>query len=485
MSETLRNCLEYAYDKRPRFVAELKEFVRYPSVSAQPRHARDVRRCAAWLAKHLQRVGLEGVRVASTPRHPVVVADWKHATGRPTVLIYGHYDVQPADPVEEWETPPFEPVVRGDALYGRGSSDDKGQLFVHVKALESYLHTAGRLPVNVVCLFEGEEEIGSPNLPSFIDRHRDVVAADVGVVSDMRILAPDRPALTYSLRGALGLELEVAGPEADLHSGTFGGAIHNPAQALSEIIAQLHDGHGRVAIPGFYDRVRRWSEEERAFMQREYGEGDATLLQDARAKLGWGERRFSLYERTTIRPALVITGISSGYQGPGSKSIIPARAKAGINIRLVPDQDPYEIERLFRRYVEEITPPTVRAVVRTGLVANPAYIDRRHPVMRAAAAAYRHGFGVSPVRLRSGGTIPVVDMLQRNLSVPTALMGFALPDDRLHAPNEKFHLPTFYNGISTSLAFLEEIAARQGARPPGRRRRPTSTSRHQDHGAGP
>jgi acetylornithine deacetylase/succinyl-diaminopimelate desuccinylase-like protein len=439
-------------------VAELQDFVRIPSVSAQPRHAADVRRCAAWLAGHMRRVGLEHVRVVATPRHPLVCADWLHAPGRPTVLIYGHFDVQPADPLGEWHTPPFEPVVRGQELYGRGACDDKGQMFAHVKALESYLRTAGRLPVNVRCLFEGEEEIGSPNLKPWLARHRQALAADVAVLSDTRMLAPDRPALTYALRGNLGLELEVRGPRTDLHSGSFGGAVPNPLQALCEIVARLHEDDGRIAIPGFYDRVRRWGDAERDFMARR-GPSDAQIVRDAGVSRGWGEPGYSLYERTTIRPALTLNGLSGGYQGPGGKAVIPARALAKLSFRLVPDQDPEEVERLFRAQVVRLTPPTVTTEVRTLSRARPALVDRRHPALRAAAAAYRKGFGAAPVLLRSGGTIPVVNTFQEVLGLPTVLMGFALPDDRIHAPNEKFHLLNFFRGIATCVWFLSLIGA--------------------------
>jgi acetylornithine deacetylase/succinyl-diaminopimelate desuccinylase-like protein len=452
------NALAYARAHRPRFLAELKRFVRFPSVSAQSAHAGDVRACAAWLAEHLSRIGMHGARVIATPRHPIVYAEWKGAPGRPTVLIYGHYDVQPPDPLREWTAPPFAPTVRGRYLYGRGACDDKGQLFAHVKALESYLQTAGRLPVNVKCLFEGEEEIGSPHLKPFIARHRRALRADAAVMSDTRMLAPDQPALTYSLRGGLGLELEVTGPRRDLHSGTFGGAVHNPLQALCEIVAGLHGADGRIAIPGFHDRVRRPDERERAYMAT-VGPPDAKILADAGAGRGWGEPGWSLYERTTIRPALAVTGITGGYQGEGSKAVIPARATAKLNLRLVPDQDPREIEVLVRRHVARVTPPTVRSRVISQMRARPAEIDRRHPAVRAAAFAYRRGFRAAPVFLRSGGSIPVVNTFQEVLGIPTALMGFALPDDRIHAPDERFFLPNFERGIATCLAFLEEMAA--------------------------
>lgn len=453
--------LSYARANRPRFVAELKEFVRFPSISAQPKQAGAVKQCALWLADHLRRLKPDQLKVFATARHPIVYAAWRQAPGRPTVLIYGHYDVQPADPLNAWHTPPFQPVVRNNNLFGRGASDDKGQLFTHVKAIEAYVRTDRRLPVNVTCLFEGEEEIGSPNLKSFLENNRRRMACDVAVISDMRILGPNRPALTYALRGALNLEIEVTGPKQDLHSGTFGGAVHNPIQALCEIIARLHDRNGRIAIPGFYHRVRRWSDEERAFMKR-MGYPDARILKNACADRGWGERGFSLYERTTIRPALSVTGFTGGYQGPGNKSVIPTRARATFNFRLVPDQDPRELEQLFRRHLAQLAPPTIRASVRTQMSTHPVYIDRKHPMVGAAATAYRHGFGAAPAYVRSGGTIPVAYVLQKVFGVPVVLMGFALPDDRLHAPNEKFHLPTFFKGIATSIWFLHTVGTMRG-----------------------
>lgn len=455
-----RQPLAYAQANHARFLAELMDFIRFPTVSAEPRHAADLKRCAAWLASHLREIGLDRASVTPTHGHPMVYAEWMGAQGRPTLLIYGHYDVQPPDPLNEWTSPPFEPTVRGDDLYGRGASDDKGQMFAHLKAIESYLQTVGALPINVKCIFEGEEEIGSKNLTAFLSKNERALAADVAVMSDMPMLAPDRPALTYAMRGALSLELEIRGQKGDLHSGNFGGAVHNPLQALAEILASLHDRDGRVAIPGFYDSVEKITLSERNYLRRT-GPSDEEILHNAQASSGWGERGFSLYERTTIRPALTINGIVGGYQGPGVKAVIPSRALAKINFRLVPNQDPQEIDQLFRRHIARLTPPAVSTTVRTSFKAKPARINHRHASMRAAAAAYEKGFGRAPVLLRSGGTIPVVSVFEEMLSIPTVLMGFALPDDRLHGPNEKFHLPNFYNGIATSISFLAEVGARQ------------------------
>jgi acetylornithine deacetylase/succinyl-diaminopimelate desuccinylase-like protein len=454
--------LAYARNHRRRFVAELKEFIRIPSVSTVPRHAKDVARCARWLAAHLRRIGLDNIEVVSTRGHPIVYGESRRASGRPTLLIYGHYDVQPADPIGEWRSPPFEPTIRGENLFGRGACDDKGQMLAHVKAMEAYLRTGRDLPVNVKCIFEGEEEIGSGNLVPFITRNKDLLAADVVVMSDTTMLGPEQPALAYGMRGDLYLELEVSGPEHDLHSGNFGGAIHNPLQALCEIVAKLHDENGRIAIPGFYDRVQAQSRAEQKRMA-EFGAPDALVLEDANARWGWGERGYSLYERLTVRPALTLNGISGGYRGPGRKGVIPRRAVAKLSFRLVPHQNPREVDKLFRAQIARLTPRTVRTAVRTVAGARPALLDPDHPVIKAAAFAYRKGFGTAPALLRSGGTIPVVTSFREILGAPTVMMGFALPDDRMHAPNEKMHLPTFFNGIQTSIWFLAALGAPGGA----------------------
>ena len=454
------DALAYAQAHRARFVEELKTFIRFPTVSSQPKHAGDLQRCARWLAGHLRRIGLKRVRLIAGQRHPMVYGEWLHASGPRTLLIYGHYDVQPADPLNEWRTPPFVPVVRDDDLHGRGACDDKGQMFAHVKAIESWLRTVRKMPVNVKCLFEGEEEIGSPSLMPFVARNRRGLAADVVVMSDTQMLAPNRPAISYSERGSLSLELEVRGPSHDLHSGNFGGAVLNPLQALAEMIAKLHDAKGRVAIPGFYSHVRSWSDEERARMARS-GRSDREILRDAAVETGWGEPGYTLYERTTIRPALTVNGIGGGYQGPGGKGVIPARALAKLSFRLVPDQDPNEIDRLTRSYIAQITPPAVCSVVRTLSSSKPALVDPGHPALRAASFAYHKGFSARPVFIRSGGTIPAVSIFQEVLQAPTVLMGFALPNDRIHAPNEKFHLPNFFRGIATGIWFQQELGSRR------------------------
>ena len=453
--------LTYARAHHPKFVSELKEFLRFPSISSQPERAGDIRRCAQWLARHLRQIGLESVRIISTRGNPIVYASWEGAPGRPTLLIYGHYDVLPGEPLREWRTPPFAPTIMNNNLHGRGAADDKGQLFSHIKAIESFLKTSRTLPVNVKCIFEGEEEIGSPNLTSFVMRNKRALRASAAVISDTRMLGPDRPAISYAQRGGLRAEVEITGPPHELHSGAFGGAVHNPVLALCDIIAGLHDDQGRVTIPGFYEDVRAWSEEERAYMERS-GPSDKDVLRDAKVEHGWGEAGYSLYERTTIRPDVGVNGIQGGHTGPGVKGVIPNRALAKISFRLVPDQDPQKIARLFQQYIAKITPPTAHGRVRTMSPIYPALVNRWHPAVQAAALAYKKGFGTLPVFVRSGGSIPVVNTFQEILGIPAVLMGFGLPDDHIHSPNEKFHLPNFYKAIETSIWYLA-IASQFGS----------------------
>jgi acetylornithine deacetylase/succinyl-diaminopimelate desuccinylase-like protein len=449
--------IAYARRQRPRFVAELKEFVRFPTVSSQPRYSRDFQRCAKWLASHLTRIGLEQVRVVPTRYHPIVYAASRQAPGRPTILIYGHYDVQPVEPLDQWKNPPFVPIVKDGKLFGRGASDDKGQLFAHLKALESYLKTGQGLPVNVKCLFEGDEETGSSPLQSFVESNKSALRANAAVMSDTRMLGERQPAIGYAQRGTARFELEVTGPGHDLHSGNFGGAVLNPLQALCEILATLHDENGRIAIGGFYDKVREWSPRERSYMAR-VGPSDASILRDAGVEQGWGESGFSAYERVTIRPALTLNGLNGGYTGEGIKTVIPARAMVKLSIRIVPDQEPREIQRLLSEHIRRVSPPGVRVSLRALGASSPVLIDRRHPALQAASIAYQKGFGAKPVYLRSGGSVPAASVFQKVLGIPTVLMGFALPGDRIHAPNERFHLPTFFRGIETCIWFLQAAA---------------------------
>jgi acetylornithine deacetylase/succinyl-diaminopimelate desuccinylase-like protein len=457
--------IAYAGLRRRRFVSELEEFLRFRSVSSEPKLAGDVAACACWLARHLKSIGLTNVRLIRTPGHPVVYASRGRDRQVPTLLIYGHYDVVPAEPTQ-WETPPFQPTIKDQDLYARGACDDKGQLFCHIKALECFLRTHRALPINVKCIFEGEEEIGSRNLLRFVNRNKAALRADAAVISDTKMQGPDQPAISYAQRGGLRAELEIRGPEQELHSGTFGGAVLNPVQALCEIIASLHDGHGRVAIPGFYDEVREWSEKERQYMVR-VGPTDEKLLAEAKVMQGWGEHGYTAYERTTTRPALTLNGISGGHAGKGVKGVVPAKAVAKLSFRLVPDQDPRKIARIFREHIAQISPPAVQYALRMEAPTMPVVIDRKHPAVRMAARAYEKAFGKAPVFLRSGGSIPVASAFQEVLGIPVVLMGFGLPDDRIHGPNEKLHLPNLYRGIETSIRYMSLVAQnlRGGAAP--------------------
>lgn len=453
------NPLEYARANRTQSLEELQEFLGIPSVSTQAEHKPDVERAAIWLKDKLLAAGFPKAKVMPTPGHPVVLAEWL-ASGpdAPTVLVYGHYDVQPPDPLEEWRTPPFEPTVVGDDLFARGASDDKGQLYIHVKAVEAFRETQGPPPVNVKCIFEGEEEIGSPSLESFIQQHAEQLAADVAVISDTHILGKDQPSIVYALRGLAYVEVEVTGPDHDLHSGTYGGAVHNPLNALCSMIAKLQNPDGRINIPGFYDKVRSLSPDERTEQAKVPFDREA-WLQEAGVKSDWGEPDYTIVERTTARPTLDVNGIWGGYIQPGAKTVLPSKASAKISMRLVPDQEPAEITRLIQDYFAEIAPPTVQVQVRDLGGGEGAIVRRDSPAMQAASRAYAEGFGQEPIFVRLGGSIPVVATFQKVLGVETILMGFGLPDDRLHSPNEKLHLPNFYRGIETVLRFMEHLGS--------------------------
>jgi acetylornithine deacetylase/succinyl-diaminopimelate desuccinylase-like protein len=461
----------YIQEHRDAFVEELKELVRIPSVSTKSEHKGDIQKAAEWLADRMRGIGLEHARVMSTAGHPVVYADWLHAPGKPTALVYGHYDVQPAEPLDLWVTPPFEPAVRGSELFGRGTVDDKGQLFMHLKALEAHLKTRGALPVNVKLLFEGEEEIGSPHLDAFIQAERRLLAADVAVISDTAMIAKGYPGITVGLRGLLYFQLEVQSTAGDLHSGGFGGSVENPAFALARLLAELKDGDGRIRIPGFYDDVRRLPAGERRqlaalpFSERRFqqGIGAAALF---------GEKGFTTLERLWARPTLEVNGLLSGFTGEGAKTVLPARAMAKVSMRLVPHQDPAKIARLFVQHVKRLAPKSVRVTVReVSGRGTPWLAPTDHPAMQAMARAIEQGFGKKPVYTRTGGTIPVVATLGRLLKVPCLLMGIGLPDENAHAPNEKLDLDNFHQGTLAAAHLWNELAEPGPPEPQGRRGR--------------
>jgi acetylornithine deacetylase/succinyl-diaminopimelate desuccinylase-like protein len=451
--------LTYARQHHEAYREALLEFLRIPSISTLPENEPDMQRAAGWLADRLRHAGMAGVEILPTAGHPVVYGEWLGAgDGAPTVLAYGHYDVQPVDPVDEWHTPPFEPALRGDDVVARGASDDKGQLLAVVSAAEAYLQGAGSLPLNLKVMFEGEEEVSSPHMAAFLSEHRQRLAADVALICDGDILAPDRPLIGYGVRGMAYMEVEVRGPQIDLHSGGFGGVVDNPFNVLVRMLAQLQDGETRrVLIPGFYDRVRPIDDEERALLaQVPFDEAEARRLTGVPATAG--EEGYSLVERRGVRPTLDIHGLPGGFTGPGKKTVIPARAAAKVSMRLVPDQDPDEIAALFAAQVRSLAPDTVEVEVRTLGTARPAFEDPQAPAVQAAARAYERGFGAPPVYVRGGGSLPIVAEFQDTLGATVVLMGLGLPDDRAHAPNEKFHLPNFYRGIETLIQYYDLLA---------------------------
>lgn len=449
----------YARTNSERFRHELYELLRIPSVSADPAYAADVRRAAEWLAAHMSGLNIQNVQVIPTAGHPVVYGEWLGAgADQPTVLVYGHYDVVPAAMADGWETPPFEPVEKDGKIYARGATDDKGQLFIHLKALESYLQTSGHAPVNVKFLLEGEEEVSSENLTSFIKAHQDLLSADVCVISDSSMRTIEEPAITYSLRGMVYLEVEVQGPSEDLHSGLWGGAVHNPALALVEILSRLYNPDHTIAVPGFYDDVVPLTTEERALIaQTELTEAQVRQMTGVPAL--WGDANYNIRERIAARPTLEINGLWSGWTGPGPKTIIPARAAAKISARLVGNQDPDTVYRQLQQYIESLAPPTVAVQVKLLSTDKPALIRYDLPEMQAAVRAYAKVWGVSPIFTRCGGSIPVVADIYALIGIPVVMMGYGLDDDGLHAPNEHFSIEMFQRGIETAIVYLEELAA--------------------------
>jgi acetylornithine deacetylase/succinyl-diaminopimelate desuccinylase-like protein len=450
--------LDYLKANEPRFVSELCDFVRFPSVSAQPQHQSDVAACAQWLCHHCESIGLEA-QVHRTAGHPVVLAKTprsKTARSRPHFVVYGHYDVQPAEPFDLWKTPPFEPTLRNGAIVGRGASDNKGQHFAHLKAVEAYLKTGTELPCDLTFLIEGEEEVGSKSLGDFLKKHRNSLRCDAIVISDNGIPGLKHPALTYALRGIIAVEIEVHGPSRDLHSGIFGGAVDNPAMVLSRILAQLRDKHGRITVPGFYNAVAPLSARERREMKRLPG-GDKELARFLGVPRLFGERGFTSTEQRTARPTVEINGLTSGYQGDGSKTIIPAWARAKLTFRLVPNQNPSTIQAAVEKYLKRLCPPTVRLTVKGGHGGEPYLMSPDSPLARASLRALQKAFGRKPLLMREGGSIPIVNSFQRIVGSETLLLGLALPDDNPHSPNEKFDLACFTRGMRLGAHLWPEL----------------------------
>ena len=440
------------------FLKQLYAMLRIPSLSGDPAHAGDVRAMAEWLAAHMQGLGLAKVAVMETAGHPVVYGEWLGAgPDKPTVLVYGHYDVVPAALEDGWDTNPFEPVVKDGRIYARGATDDKGQLFIHVKALESYLQTSGAAPVNVKFLIEGEEEVSSPNLAPFIEAHLDLLAADVCIVSDTSMPSIEAPAITHSLRGMTYIQIDLEGPKEDLHSGLWGGAAHNPALALVEILGKLYNPDNTIAVPGFYDDVVPLTEAEREMIAKtDMSEEQYKATTGVPAM--WGDKRFTIRERLAARPTLDINGMWSGWAGPGPKTIIPSKAGAKLSSRLVANQDPPTIFQKLKQYIEAITPDAVKLDIQLLTEGRPALIPFDIPEMQAAARAYKTGWGYEPVFTRGGGSIPVVADIGDMLKIPVVMMGYGLDSDGLHSPNESYSIEMFQRGIETAIVYLDELA---------------------------
>jgi acetylornithine deacetylase/succinyl-diaminopimelate desuccinylase-like protein len=452
----MNNVIDFINVHRERYLDELKALLAIPSISALPAHAGDVRRCAEWCGEEMRRVGLENVQLFETPGNPVVYGDWLHAPDAPTILFYGHYDVQPVDPLDLWESPPFEATVRDGEIYARGAADDKGQVFMHLKAIEAHMKQNGRLPVNMKLLLEGEEEVGSVNLDEFVKARRDELKADVVVISDSAMFARGVPSICYGLRGLVYFQLDLRGSSTDLHSGVFGGAVANPAFVLAQLLAQMKDRSGRIKIPGFYDAVLPLQDEERQawaalpFNEKQYRKAFGIPKVH-------GESGYSTLERTWARPTFEVNGLLSGFTGEGAKTVLPAVAMAKVSMRLVPDQDPDTIAGLFEEYVRKIAPKTVELKVTRMHGGKPWMASFDNKYIQAAGRAIERGFGRAPIFTREGGSIPVVSTFQEELGLPSVLFGVGLPDENAHAPNEKLDCGNFHNGIISSSILYEEI----------------------------
>lgn len=454
------SAVSYANQNQQRFLSELKDLLRIPSISTLPQHKDDVRRAAQFIADELSRIGMKNVQVIRTAGHPLVYGDWLHAPGKPVVLCYGHYDVQPPDPLDEWQTPPFEPTERNSNLYARGAVDDKGQMYMHLKAVEALMKAGnGKLPVNVKFLIEGEEEVGGESIAKYVRENPQRLKADFALVSDTEMFAPDLPTLCVGLRGMVYTELEVTGAKIDLHSGMYGGVAPNPFVALAQIIAKLKDENGKILIAGFYDRVQKpspdeltaWKSlpfDEHHYRESEVGSNELT-----------GEPGYSVMERTWARPTLDVHGMPGGFTGAGAKTVIPAKASAKISMRLVPEMDPEDIFKRYTQYVNSLTPKGIQIKIKCWSMAEPIVIRTDNKFVKASTEAMKEVFKKDTVYIRSGGSVPIVGDFEKHLKIPTVMMGFGLPDDNLHAPNEKFHIPNFYRGIESIIRFFQKLGS--------------------------
>ncbi|MEF3354526.1 dipeptidase [Paenibacillus sp. GYB006] len=446
----------YFENNREQHLNELQEWLSIPSISALSEHKGDVHKAAEWLAAKLTEAGLEHVEIHETKGHPLITADYLHAEGKPTVLVYGHYDVQPVDPLHLWETPPFEPSIRDGKLYARGATDDKGQLFLHVKAVEAILKQEKELPVNIKFCIEGEEEVSSPNLPLFLEENKEKLAADVVLVSDTSLLAPGKPAISTGLRGLCSLELSLNTANTDLHSGSYGGGVPNALHAMVELLSTLHDKQGRVSVEGFYNGVQELSPEMREeFAKQQFDE--EKLKQDLGLDALYGEEGYSFVERIGARPTLELNGVYGGFQGEGTKTVIPKEAHAKITCRLVADQDPQVCLDAIEAHLNAHTPVGAKLTITPKEKAFAFNIDPSHPMLQKAADAYETVYGTRALFTKDGGSIPIVEKLSSTLNAPTVMMGFGLPDENLHAPNEHFNLENFDKGLLTIVDYLKRV----------------------------
>jgi len=459
--DSLNFALEYAHERREHFIDEVKSFVAIPSISTDTRARPEMERAAAWLAERLKKLGFSNVEIYPTAGAPVVFAERLDAgPDRPTVLVYGHYDVQPVEPLELWESMPFEPEVRDDNLFGRGASDMKGQIVAVLAAIEAYEKAGGGL-INFKFIVEGEEEIGSPNLEKVIIENKNRLACDFALNPDAGMIGEHFPTITYGLRGLAYFEIRLTGPDHDLHSGLFGGAVHNPAQVLCELVAGMHDSQGRVTLPGFYDKVRPLEEDERAELAR-LPMNETFYMHQAGCSALYGEAGYTPVERVAARPTLEVNGLLSGFTGEGSKTVLPAKAMVKVSTRLVPDQDPLDVRQQLYQYLEEHVPPTMRWELVLHSAGYPSITNRRHAAVQAMGQALETSWGKRTLYRREGGSIPVVASMQKILGIESVLTGFSLPDDNLHAPNEKLHIPTFDRGIAALIRFLDAIGEMKG-----------------------
>ena len=453
----MQRVINHIGQNKESYINELKEFLKIPSISTNEENKGDMQRCAEFVAKKMKEAGLPKVEIFRTEGHPIVYGEWLGAKGKPTVLVYGHYDVQPVDPIELWKSPPFEPVIRDGKIWARGATDDKGQLFVHIKSVEAYLKVLGELPLNVKFLIEGEEEIGSPSLGKFIEKNKNLLKCDTVVISDTSLFEPGVPTLTYGLRGLSYLEVEITGPDRDLHSGSYGGAVPNPVNILVDLIAKLHDKNNKITIPHFYDDVLKLTKVERENFKK-LKLSDKKFAREAGVKELMGEKGYTTLERIWARPTLDVNGIWGGFTGKGAKTIIPSTASAKFSMRLVPNQEPKKIARLVQNYLVSIAPKSVKLKVMNLHGGHPVITPLEHKATKTAAKAMEKAFGKKTVFIREGGSIPVIATFATVLKVPSVMMGLGLNSENLHSPNEHFDLKHFQLGILSSAYFMDEFS---------------------------